>query len=162
MTRLLVSSFLSYQSSDSIANPTTIWVNPTEQKVTDRDENLNFLKTALEFGWRSTSICDKHYQATFEDEKRICTCSKTNLVSLPDVQCFEVPQFCFDHCGINSWKNALDNDVENHRRKRRRLSNENDFLKTYSLQDFVEIVTKPNVINCIRKEMVKLVKDSGT
>jgi len=88
-----------------------------------------------------------------------------------EVQCFEVAQYCFDHVlELKNWKHLVDtekvreNKVEDisveAANKRRRLTDENDLAKIDTLKNFVEVITKPNVVNSIRKEILKHEQDT--
>ena len=140
------------------------WINPTETKMNNREENLTFLKNALmDF---NDGLSDKSLHTTANSTRSaiICCCSEQKEMPL-SVKCSEVPQFCFSHASqfINSWKNVHENfrDAmltfveEPTTNKKRRTDPRDQSIESLTFKNLVEAVTKPKVIELIRNEIEK-------
>ena len=163
---MLVSSFMTYESCELAANHPG-WVNPTEETITDRGKNLEYLNVSLESYLQSAASEEVQVAPDEQDEKnRTCSCSKAKPVKL-DIDCYEIKQFCFEHaCTENqNWKLALERskqvfrpvESENLQRasrsKKPRLTKDNCFLNELTLKKIAEIVSKPSVVDFIKNEI---------
>ncbi|CAK8681144.1 unnamed protein product [Clavelina lepadiformis] len=162
VTRLLVGSSMGYAENHDIA--CCNWLNPTET-MTSLSENVTLLDRALVQRLNMKAI----YKTSPVEENRVdttqtgCGCD-SETSHLQDVNGVILKRYCLKHAAerFQHWKFLDDGDAfhENIDSKRPRLNESNaQSLSSVTFRDFVECLSQPSVVDCVRKELLARVRE---